>query len=509
MSTSSSKSNSAPKGFEAESRILAKTTVRPGDVYGRYQLLVPVAAGGMGTVWAARQLGHPQFKRLVALKIAHDNLTLDEEYRKMFLDEARLASSVQHPNVCSVVDMGEEAGRLFLVMEWMAGSVRELVGKVPKRVLAPNIAARVIADACAGLHSAHELHDEKGVPIELIHRDISPDNILFSIDGRVKVTDFGIARARDQMHKKTETGEMKGKISYMAPEQIKSKHYDRRVDIFALGCVLYRATVGKKAFDGSSATVIYDILESRFSRPHEVHPNFNAGLERGRRRGRPSDAGNLPRGAHGTYSRCDGRSRQLDLRCEVDEQHPGHRRGGDVSRSEFVGGKERCSRALRRNADDHDGAVVIGEESPLGVGRRSGIPVRVSARRVRALAAAATARCARCGCCFGRHQCAGSERDADERDGGRGRIDDGGDRHARRTIHACQCHARPRRWRADGASFPARLPTRREQAPAQGRRTWAPTRPSDRDVRRVRGSRDRASAHREDARTDGRRPCSP
>lgn len=233
----------------------------------------------MGTVWAARQQGHPQFRKLVALKIAHENLTLDDEYRKMFLDEARLASAIQHPNVCSVLDMGENGDRLFLTMEWMGGSLRELLVKVPGRAVAPNIGARIIADACAGLHAAHELCDDAGHLLELIHRDISPDNILFAVDGRVKVTDFGIARARDQMHKRTATGEMKGKISYMAPEQIKSRTYDRRVDVFALGCVLYRATVGKKAFDGSSATVIYDILESRFLRPHEVKSDFPASLE--------------------------------------------------------------------------------------------------------------------------------------------------------------------------------------------------------------------------------------
>jgi serine/threonine-protein kinase len=231
----------------------------------------------MGTVWAARQVG--KFKRLVALKLAHDNLAVDEEYRNMFLDEARLASLVQHPNVCSVIDMGEERGRLYLVMDWMGCSLRELLAKVPGRLVAPRIAARIIADAAAGLHGAHELCDENGKALELIHRDISPDNILFALDGRVKVTDFGVARARDQIHKRTATGEMKGKMSYMAPEQIMSKTYDRRVDIFALGCVLYRAAVGKKAFSGTNATIIYDILESRYARPHEVNPEFPPGLE--------------------------------------------------------------------------------------------------------------------------------------------------------------------------------------------------------------------------------------
>lgn len=273
---------SAPSPSDSNISVSSIKTARPGEVFGRFQLLLPIASGGMGSVWVARHLGHPDVRRLVALKVAHESLAADENYRRMFLDEARLASAIQHPNVCTVLDVGEQEGRLYLVMEWLGGSLRELLSKSPKRALAPEIAARVIADACAGLHAAHELHDDDGRPLDVIHRDISPDNILLSLDGRVKVTDFGVARARDQLHQRTRTGEIKGKLSFMAPEQITGRSYDRRVDVFSLGCVLYSAAVGKKAFKGgtdSEAAVIYAILESRFSRPHEIHPEFPTGLE--------------------------------------------------------------------------------------------------------------------------------------------------------------------------------------------------------------------------------------
>jgi len=279
MSTNKTSNPNPNLPADPEARILARTSVRPGETFGRYQLLVPVAAGGMGTVWAARQVGHHQFKRIVGVKVAHDSFTGDEEHRRMFLDEARIAYAIQHSNVCSVLDVGEENGRLFLVMEWMAGSVRELLARVPNRILPLAIAARIIADACAGLHAAHELRDENGEMMELIHRDMSPDNILLTLDGQVKVADFGIARARDRMQRGTETGQLKGKLMFMAAEQISTKTYDRRVDIFALGVILYRATLGCKAFDGPDATIIYDILEGRFKAPREVEPALDPGFE--------------------------------------------------------------------------------------------------------------------------------------------------------------------------------------------------------------------------------------
>lgn len=234
----------------------------------------------MGTIWAGRRLGNHHLHSLVAVKIAHPQFSKEERFRNMFLDEARLASAVQHPNVCMVFDVVQDGELLYLVMEWIGGgSLHELLGAVPERRLDCRVAARIVAAACAGLHAAHELRNQAGDPLDLIHRDVSPHNILLTIDGKVKLTDFGVARARDQLHQTTSTGEIKGKLSYIAPEQFGSRDYDRRVDVFSLGCVLYRAIVGRRAFDGSSAEVMYALVNLQYDRPRAVVPEIPPELE--------------------------------------------------------------------------------------------------------------------------------------------------------------------------------------------------------------------------------------
>lgn len=257
----------------------ATRILETGRILGRYQLLDVVATGGMGCVWAARQLGALRFQKLVAVKVSHPALASQADFRDMFLDEAALASSVQHPNVCAVLDLGEDGEALYLVLEWISGvSLSQLLSVLPEHRLSARLAAWIVAEASAGLHAAHELKDEHGVLRELVHRDVSPQNILLTSDGHVKVADFGIARARDQLHQITETGQVKGKLSYMAPEQLRSRDYDRRVDVYALGCVLYSASVGKKAFSGESSA-LYQILEGRFAHPREVISDYPRELE--------------------------------------------------------------------------------------------------------------------------------------------------------------------------------------------------------------------------------------
>jgi eukaryotic-like serine/threonine-protein kinase len=262
------------------SRGEASAALESGRVLGRYQLLDVVASGGMGCIWAARQLGAHAFQKLVAVKVSLASLAEQPEYRAMFLDEARLASAVHHPNVCSVHDLGEDGASLYLVMEWVDGpTLSQLLNVLPGRRLGLREAAWVVAEASAGLHAAHELRDELGALRELVHRDVSPQNILLTSAGHVKVADFGIARARDQLHERTRTGELKGKLSYLAPEQITSRTYDRRVDVYALGCVLYTATVGRKPFAGGDTSVIYEIAEGRFARPSEIIDDYPPALE--------------------------------------------------------------------------------------------------------------------------------------------------------------------------------------------------------------------------------------
>src|SRR5262245_41393723 len=167
--------------------------LRPGTRLGRYELLLPIAQGGMARVWAARQHGHRGFSKVVAIKTILPELASDPTFEAMFLDEARLASAVHHPNVCEIFDLGEESGTLYIAMAGVNGDSLSRILKPPTGTgekpvairLNPFIAGRIVADAAKGLHAAHELHDENGHPLEVVHRDVSPQNILVSITGAV------------------------------------------------------------------------------------------------------------------------------------------------------------------------------------------------------------------------------------------------------------------------------------------------------------------------------------
>jgi serine/threonine protein kinase len=235
----------------------------------------------MGRVWAARDTLAPGF-RLVAVKTALKEAASDPEAERLFTDEARLASLVQHPNVCPVYELGKEHGALYLVMAWCdGGSLREMLSNSEHERLSPELAAGIVARVAAGLHAAHELADASGVSLGVVHRDVSPQNILVTSTGHVMVADFGIARARGQLHRPTETGEIKGKLSYLAPEQITTRDCDRRADVFAAGCVLYEASVGTRAFHGADAlATMYQILERGAEPPSKILPDYPPELER-------------------------------------------------------------------------------------------------------------------------------------------------------------------------------------------------------------------------------------
>lgn len=253
--------------------------VRPGDILGGYQLLTPIARGGVGLVWAARRTGRLGIPQIVAVKTALS--VANEQMEQLFFDEARVAASIDHPNVCRVYDLGEEQGVLYLAMDWIDGaSLSNLIGAIPGRRLDPALAAYIVAEACSGLHAAHELRDEDGRALEVVHRDATPQNILLSSKGGVKVTDFGIVKARDQAHDATKTGEVKGKLSYFSPEQLLGKRCDRRVDVFALGAVLYLAVTGRDAFRESNAgATMLNILGGRFDPPSAVFPECPREME--------------------------------------------------------------------------------------------------------------------------------------------------------------------------------------------------------------------------------------
>src|SRR5689334_20848628 len=217
--------------------------------FGSYEVLLCIARGGMASVWAARQHGARGFSRLVALKTVLPELAAPD-LDMMFLDEARVTARIHHPNVCEVFELIEYQGVLALSMEWVDGDTLNnlLSGRAKSSALEPRVAAQIIAHVAHGLHAAHELRDERGAPLQLVHRDISPQNILISRAGHVKVTDFGVAKSLDGVREATAVGKVKGKLSYMSPEQAQGKLIDRRSDIFSLGVVLYVATVRSHPF---------------------------------------------------------------------------------------------------------------------------------------------------------------------------------------------------------------------------------------------------------------------
>ncbi len=253
-----------------------------GMVLGRYELLLPIAQGGMATVWAARQKGSRGFQKTVAIKTMLPGLSDDPQFEEMFLDEAGLAAKIQHPNVAQILDLGEENEVLYIVMEWVDGEALSTVASAAKKAqaaLPQTVMLRIISQACAGLHAAHELKDENERPLNLVHRDVSPQNVLVTYDGIVKLVDFGVAKAVGRMSE-TVGGQIKGKVPYMSPEQARGGNVDRRTDIFALGIVLYKLTLGVHPFAGADdLQTLRNIVSRPLLPPRAKDPQFSPELE--------------------------------------------------------------------------------------------------------------------------------------------------------------------------------------------------------------------------------------
>ncbi|MCY1076492.1 serine/threonine protein kinase [Archangium lansingense] len=218
------------------------------QLFGKYQLLKKLATGGMAEVWLARQKGIEGFAKNVVVKRILPHLAEDREFVDMFGNEARIAARFNHPNIAQVYEFGEANGTYFIAMEFIHG---EDLGRVMRKAynaggwIARPLAIRIVASACEGLYYAHTRSDDSGRPLKVVHRDISPQNILISFDGSVKLVDFGIAKAADQASA-TKSGAIKGKFAYMAPEQAAGKPLDHRADIFAIGLVLYELLTGTR-----------------------------------------------------------------------------------------------------------------------------------------------------------------------------------------------------------------------------------------------------------------------
>ncbi len=233
-----------------------RKALQPGDVLdGRYELLVRHAAGGMATVWVARVRGRYGFERIVAVKTILPHLATEERFRAMFLDEARIASRIRHPNVAHLDDVGEADGVPFMVLEWIEGDPLSRISDQAARegVAIPiPVLLRVCIDACLGLHAAHELRDATGQLLGVVHRDVSHQNLLVTTEGVTKVIDFGVAKALDRLVEDTRTGLVKGKLEYAAPEYLQKRIVERRGDVWAIGCILYRELSGRFPYEAES-----------------------------------------------------------------------------------------------------------------------------------------------------------------------------------------------------------------------------------------------------------------
>lgn len=249
---------------------------------GRYVLFDLLASGGMASVYIGRLAGPVGFSKTVAVKRLHPHLARDPDFATMFLDEARTAARILHPNVVSTTDVVAKDDELFIIMDFVRGdalarllsAAREAAVSIPVRV-----AVAIIAGALRGLHAAHEAKDELGRALNLVHRDVSPHNIMVGLDGVARVIDFGIAKASSRIHA-TRDGTIRGKLAYMAPEQILRQDVDRRADVYAAGVVLWEVLTGSRLFTADEeAGIVHAVLNESVAPPSTRRPDIPQELD--------------------------------------------------------------------------------------------------------------------------------------------------------------------------------------------------------------------------------------
>jgi serine/threonine protein kinase len=249
---------------------------------GVYEPLLQLATGGMATVYVARQIGAAGFERLVVVKRVHPHLLSNREFYDMFRDEARLAAMLHHPNVVAVTDVVESDGELFLVMEYVDSVAVSTLLKTAadkRERLPPAVVVRILLDALSGLHAAHEAVDMRGNRLEIVHRDVSPQNVIVGSDGSSRLIDFGVAKARHRLTE-TKSGSLKGKYGYMSPEQAKAQPIDRRADLFSAGVVLWETLTGSRLFRGENEfDTIRRITEEPVPAPSTIAPTVPRGVD--------------------------------------------------------------------------------------------------------------------------------------------------------------------------------------------------------------------------------------
>lgn len=258
--------------------------LRQGSKLGDNELMLRIGRGGMATVWVARERApDPKDDRLVAVKAMLNELADENEFVTMFLDEVRLVRAIKHPNVVEIYDVGDAEGVMWMSMEWVEGeSLHTVIAEAGKRrAIPPELAVKIIADAASGLHAAHELRDVDGALRGVVHRDVSPHNILIGTNGTVKLVDFGVAKAVGRISEATRAGQLKGKFGYMSPEQALGKGVDRRSDIFSLGIVLFELTTSRRLFRGEhDIDTLKLVIGGPIPKPTNIDPKYPPGLER-------------------------------------------------------------------------------------------------------------------------------------------------------------------------------------------------------------------------------------
>lgn len=253
----------------------------PGQTIAGYEIVRHVTSGGMASLYLGRRRGVAGFQKLVAIKIVHPHLAQEVRFIGMFLDEARLMARIQHPNVVHIEELTEDQGTYLMVMEYVHGcALYDLLKRLAQRgrSLNPTLAAWIAAQAADGLHAAHELSDAKGNSLNVVHRDVSPQNVLLSFAGHVKLIDFGVAKSTQQQQQ-TRAGVLRGKIGYMSPEQANGLKLDRRSDVYALGIVLWEMLTCRRLFHSPNEVHQLDMVRAPRIAPPSAHAEIPAALD--------------------------------------------------------------------------------------------------------------------------------------------------------------------------------------------------------------------------------------
>jgi serine/threonine-protein kinase len=275
-------------GSDPQGRHEPPVTHEENDTYagtfflGRYRVVDEIGVGGMASVHLARVDGPGGFQKWVAIKRIHPHLVEDDSFVNMFLDEARIAAQISHPNVATVFELGSDDDTYWIAMEYLHGEpVREVMRRLEEmhRTMPPEIACRIIIDAAEGLHAAHELTGPDGRKLELVHRDVTPHNLFVTYEGVTKVVDFGIAKFSSRISE-TRAGTLKGKIAYMSPEHVSGEQVDCQADIFGLGVVLWELTTGCRLFRADTELdTLARVQECRVPAPTSIHPTYPLDLQ--------------------------------------------------------------------------------------------------------------------------------------------------------------------------------------------------------------------------------------